>query len=289
MKVVMTSTWSTLSLRPCLIWSNLSLNRRSKPSLIFANLLKIANSQNRPSAYSIYWELKVQNLRSQHICFIYNRVVLEGATVRAAAVISLAKFGVNLAEPTLKKSITVLLNRFVLEPCILDIYLSTGLIGVLTMLMMKSGIMRLCIWEYSEKRLEDVYVKEGLFFMLTFMSSFLIHSWTLCLIQIQSLSFLLQHWSPNWWPRCRRHFKHLGKRRYFKTFKFKAGTPRREVWWLDLGAKNQSLESIKLRFEDCLDRFLSSSSNSLLRHITSPMDNKKDTICTTVLDIFVRR
>ena len=51
-------------------------------------------------------------------------------------------------------------------------------------------------------------------------------------------------------------------------------TPRREVWWLDLGAKNQSLESIKQRFEDCLDRFLPSSSNSLLRHITSSMDSK---------------
>ena len=51
-------------------------------------------------------------------------------------------------------------------------------------------------------------------------------------------------------------------------------TPRREVWWLDLGAKNQSLESIKRRFEDCLDRFLSSSTNSLLRHITSPIDNR---------------
>jgi hypothetical protein len=52
-------------------------------------------------------------------------------------------------------------------------------------------------------------------------------------------------------------------------------TPRREVWWLDLGVKNQSLESIKRRFEDRLDRFLSSSStNSLLRQISSPMDNK---------------
>ena len=50
--------------------------------------------------------------------------------------------------------------------------------------------------------------------------------------------------------------------------------PRREVWWLDLGAENQSLESIKRRFEDCLDLFVSSSSNSLLRRITSPMDNK---------------
>jgi hypothetical protein len=45
--------------------------------------------------------------------------------------------------------------------------------------------------------------------------------------------------------------------------------PRREVRWLDLGAKNQSLESIKQLF----DHFLSSSS-SLLRHITSPTDNK---------------
>ena len=51
-------------------------------------------------------------------------------------------------------------------------------------------------------------------------------------------------------------------------------SPRREVRWFDLGTKNQSLESIKKRFEDCLDRFLLSSSNSLLRHITSPMDGK---------------
>ena len=49
--------------------------------------------------------------------------------------------------------------------------------------------------------------------------------------------------------------------------------PRREVRWLDLGAENQSLESIKRRFQDRLDRFLSSS-NSLLRRITSPMDSK---------------
>ena len=49
-------------------------------------------------------------------------------------------------------------------------------------------------------------------------------------------------------------------------------TPRREVRWLDLGAKNRSLESIKRRFED---RLLSSSSNSLLRHITSPIDSKQ--------------
>ena len=51
-------------------------------------------------------------------------------------------------------------------------------------------------------------------------------------------------------------------------------TPRREVWWFDLGAKKQSLESIKQRFEDCLDRFILSSSYSPLRHITSPVDSK---------------
>ena len=52
-------------------------------------------------------------------------------------------------------------------------------------------------------------------------------------------------------------------------------TPRREVRWLDLGAENRSLESIKRRFQDRLDSFLSSSSNYLLRHITSPMDSKQ--------------
>ena len=51
-------------------------------------------------------------------------------------------------------------------------------------------------------------------------------------------------------------------------------TPRREVWWLDIGAENQNLESIKQHFEDCLDRFLLTSSDSLLRHLTSPMDSK---------------
>ena len=52
-------------------------------------------------------------------------------------------------------------------------------------------------------------------------------------------------------------------------------TPRREVRWLDLGAKNRSLESIKRRFEDRLDRFPSSSTDSLLRHIISPMDSRQ--------------
>ena len=46
--------------------------------------------------------------------------------------------------------------------------------------------------------------------------------------------------------------------------------PRREVWWLDLGATNHSLKSIGQCFEDRLNWSLLSSSNSLLRHVRSP-------------------
>ncbi len=48
------------------------------------------------------------------IRFIYNRVVLENATVRAAAVASLAKFGVNTDDKEFQDSISVLLNRSVI-------------------------------------------------------------------------------------------------------------------------------------------------------------------------------
>ncbi|RPD82257.1 coatomer subunit gamma [Lentinus tigrinus ALCF2SS1-7] len=48
---------------------------------------------------------------TKYIRFIYNRVVLENATVRAAAVSSLAKFGLNNIDAKLGKSINVLLNR----------------------------------------------------------------------------------------------------------------------------------------------------------------------------------
>jgi len=46
---------------------------------------------------------------SKYIRFIYNRVVLENATVRASAVSALAKFGIHIAE--LRPSIIVLLQR----------------------------------------------------------------------------------------------------------------------------------------------------------------------------------
>ncbi|KAJ7146237.1 adaptin N terminal region-domain-containing protein [Mycena epipterygia] len=48
---------------------------------------------------------------AKYIRFIYNRVVLENAPVRAAAVASMAKFGVNSTDANLNKSIAVLLNR----------------------------------------------------------------------------------------------------------------------------------------------------------------------------------
>lgn len=48
---------------------------------------------------------------SKYIRYIYNRVVLENAIVRAAAVSSLAKFGVNVADLGVKSSIRVLLTR----------------------------------------------------------------------------------------------------------------------------------------------------------------------------------
>ena len=48
---------------------------------------------------------------TKYIRYIYNRVVLENAIVRAAAVSSLAKFGVNVADVAVKRSIGVLLTR----------------------------------------------------------------------------------------------------------------------------------------------------------------------------------
>ena len=48
---------------------------------------------------------------TKYIRYIYNRVVLENALVRAAAVTALAKFGVGQKDPEVKKSVTVLLKR----------------------------------------------------------------------------------------------------------------------------------------------------------------------------------
>ncbi|CAI7643412.1 unnamed protein product, partial [Penicillium manginii] len=48
---------------------------------------------------------------TKYIRYIYNRVVLENAIVRAAAVTALAKFGVGQTDPEVKSSVQVLLTR----------------------------------------------------------------------------------------------------------------------------------------------------------------------------------
>ncbi|KAI9758174.1 MAG: hypothetical protein M4579_003148 [Chaenotheca gracillima] len=48
---------------------------------------------------------------TKYIRYIYNRVVLENAIVRAAAVTALAKFGVGQKDPEVKRSVHVLLTR----------------------------------------------------------------------------------------------------------------------------------------------------------------------------------
>ena len=48
---------------------------------------------------------------TKFIRYIYNRVVLENAIVRAAAVTALAKFGVGQTDPEVKRSVDVLLTR----------------------------------------------------------------------------------------------------------------------------------------------------------------------------------
>lgn len=48
---------------------------------------------------------------TKYIRYIYNRVVLENAIVRAAAVTALSKFGVGQSDPEVKRSVQVLLTR----------------------------------------------------------------------------------------------------------------------------------------------------------------------------------
>ncbi|CAO3587908.1 unnamed protein product [Absidia cylindrospora] len=48
---------------------------------------------------------------TKYIRYIYNRVILENSIIRAAAVSALAKFGVNVSDDLVKKSVKVLLTR----------------------------------------------------------------------------------------------------------------------------------------------------------------------------------
>ncbi|KAG6878308.1 hypothetical protein C0993_008905 [Termitomyces sp. T159_Od127] len=94
---------------------------------------------------------------TKYIRFIYNRVVLENATVRAAAVASLAKFGINSIDSALQKSITVLLNR-----CLDDV---DDEVRDRAALYLKT---------FKEKPLADTYVKEESVFSLAALESKLV-------------------------------------------------------------------------------------------------------------------
>ncbi|KAH7886212.1 coatomer subunit gamma [Phlebopus sp. FC_14] len=94
---------------------------------------------------------------TKYIRFIYNRVVLENATVRAAAVSSLAKFGVNAVDMGLRRSIGVLLNR-----CLDDVDDEVR----------DRAAMYLKV--FKEKPLADAYVKEESVFSLAALESKLV-------------------------------------------------------------------------------------------------------------------
>jgi coatomer protein complex subunit gamma len=89
---------------------------------------------------------------AKYIRFIYNRVVLENATVRAAAVSSLAKFGVNDTDQKLRRSVRVLLNRWAPYICVTAMR-TDGLIqkGAWMMWTTKFAIGRHCISGYSRR------------------------------------------------------------------------------------------------------------------------------------------
>ncbi|GJE86234.1 coatomer subunit gamma [Phanerochaete sordida] len=94
---------------------------------------------------------------TKYIRYIYNRVVLENATVRAAAVSSLAKFGLNSLDDKLSKSIKVLLNR-----CLDDVDDEVR----------DRAAMYLKV--YQEPPLADIYVKEESVFSLSALESKLV-------------------------------------------------------------------------------------------------------------------
>jgi coatomer protein complex subunit gamma len=81
---------------------------------------------------------------TKFIRYIYNRVVLENAVVRAAAVSSLAKFGVCVEDKNVMKSVNVLLRR-----CLDDVDDEVR----------DRAAMYIKVLE--EKALVDVFVREG--------------------------------------------------------------------------------------------------------------------------------
>ena len=99
---------------------------------------------------------------AKYIRFIYNRVVLENATVRAAAVTSMAKFGVNATDGVLRKSIGVLLNRYVHSVTLVvkadGVVISRCLDDVDDEVRDRAA---LYLKTFQDKPLADTYVKDG--------------------------------------------------------------------------------------------------------------------------------
>ena len=83
---------------------------------------------------------------TKYIRYIYNRVVLENAIVRAAAVTALAKFGVGQKDPEVKKSVSVLLTR-----CLDDVDDEVRDRAALNLSLMKD----------EEDELADKFIKSG--------------------------------------------------------------------------------------------------------------------------------
>ena len=99
---------------------------------------------------------------TKYIRYIYNRVVLENATVRAAAVSSLAKFGVNAIDAGLRRSVGVLLNRlvFVTFDRVWKIIPTRCLDDVDDEVRDRAAMY---VRVFKEKILADAYVREGMF------------------------------------------------------------------------------------------------------------------------------
>lgn len=101
---------------------------------------------------------------TKYIRYIYNRVVLENATVRAAAVSSMAKFGLNGLDEKLSNSIKVLLTRCVMRSimshcCMFMLFFPIRCLDDVDDEVRDRAAMYLKV--YQAPPLADVYVKEG--------------------------------------------------------------------------------------------------------------------------------
>ncbi|KAH0837933.1 adaptin N terminal region-domain-containing protein [Lanmaoa asiatica] len=110
---------------------------------------------------------------TKYIRYIYNRVVLENATVRAAAVSSLAKFGVNAIDAGLRRSVGVLLSRLVFVIFVLVwLIISVRCLDDVDDEVRDRAAMYVRV--FKEKPLADAYVKKNQVFSLAALESKLV-------------------------------------------------------------------------------------------------------------------